>query len=173
MNWRTLKGDLITFEPLSESIIPSLHAYASDPNVSRYIGWPLMKNIDDSKAYYNQLIENEKNETHEYASIMYHGQHIGTIMLFNFSKEAKNLEIGYVLNSDYWGKGITSEAVKLLMDYLLEHTDTHKVCARVVSGNMASARVLEKYGFVSEGCLKDQYYIDEKYYDALYYGYIR
>jgi len=173
MDWRTLKGDLIHFEPLSEKIIPDLHAYASDPEVSKYIGWPLMETLDDSKAYFQKLMENEKNQTHEYASIVYQGRHIGTIMLFNFSRQAKNVEIGYVLSRKYWGMGIVSEATKLLVDYLLEYTDMHKICARVVSSNFASAKVLEKYGFKSEGYLVDQYYIDGQYYDAIYYGYIR
>lgn len=173
MNWRTLKGDSIYLEPLNESIMDDLHAYVSDPEVSIFIGWPLTKTLEETRTYYKKLVENEKNETHEYASIMLDGKHIGTLMLFNFSREAKNVEIGYVLNKNYWGRGIVSEAVKLLMDHLLNHTDTHKICARLVKGNIGSAKVLEKYGFVQEGCFKDQYYIENTYYDALFYGYIK
>jgi ribosomal-protein-alanine N-acetyltransferase len=99
-------------------------------------------------------------------------KHIGTIMLFNFNHDAKNVEIGYVLSKDYWHKGYTGEAVTLLMDYLKDHTDTHKVYARVVNTNVGSSKVLENYGFKLEGYQVDQYFIENKYYDALHYGYI-
>ncbi|MCH4886851.1 GNAT family N-acetyltransferase [Acidaminobacter sp. JC074] len=170
MDWRTLRSKRLIFEPLSEDILNDMHTYVSDEDVSRFIGWPLTKELEETKDYLNKLFENEKNKTHEYASMVFDGRHIGTVMLFNFSYEAKNLEIGYVMHRDFWHKGLMTEAVSLMMDYIEKETDFHKVCARVVSGNMASGKVLEKNGFDREGLLKDQYYIDNKYYDALYYG---
>ena len=170
MNWRTLKGEKISFEPLSDQIIEEFHDYVSDEEVSKFIGWPLTKNIKESKAYLNKLFENEKSSTHEYASIKYQGMHIGTVMLFNFSYEAKNVEIGYVMHKKFWHQGLMTEAIKLMLTYLERETDFHKVCARVVSANIGSGKVLEKNEFEREGILKDQYYIDSIYYDALYYG---
>lgn len=172
INWRVLKGDRIKFEPLNENILNDLHEYLSDEDVSRYIGWPLTENVDASKEYLEKLFDNEKKGTHEYASIVLDGKHIGTMMLFNFAKEAKNLEVGYVISKDYWGHGYTTEAMQLMMSYLMLSTDYHKVCARVVDGNTGSTRVLEKAGFSMEGRLVDLYYINETYHDALYYGLI-
>ena len=172
MSWLTLKGDRIYFKPLDKSILHDLHKYASNEDVSRFIGWPLTKSLEESESYLNKLFNNEKNKTHEYASIMLGEKHIGTMMLFNFNREAKNVEIGYVLSKEHWHKGYTGEAVTLLMDYLKAHTDTHKIYARVVSTNIGSSKVLENYGFKLEGYQVDQYFIENKYYDALHYGYI-
>lgn len=172
INWRTLQGNRIKFEPLSESILDDFHSYLSDEDVSRYIGWPLTHTIDESKAYLDKLFDDEKKGTHEYASMVLDGKHIGTMMFFNFAKEAKNLEVGYVVSKDYWGHGYTTEAMELVMSYLKLSTDYHKVYARVVGGNSASSKVLEKVGFRLEGQLVDQYLVDQTYHDALYYGVI-
>lgn len=171
-NWRSLKGKNIYFEPLNVSIVESLHAYMSDEEVSKYIGWPLTQNLDETKAYFEKLIANEAANTHEYASIVLNGEHIGTMMLFNIAQNAKNLEVGYVLSKEHWGKGYGFEALELIKDYIINETDFHKICARVVGCNFGSSRILEKAGFLLEGQLIDQYFIEKTYYDAMYYGLI-
>jgi len=174
MSWSNLNGQRIDFEPVTMKIVEALHEYASNEDVSKFIGWPLMHVISDSEAYVKKLIENEKNKTHQYASVVLkeNNQHIGTMMLFNFNDEAKHAEIGFVIHQDYWNKGYTTEAVNLILDYVKEHTDLHKVCARVVSANKGSSKVLFNSGFLLEGQLRDQFYINEMYYDCLHYGLI-
>ena len=55
--------------------------------------------------------------------------------------------IGYRLKESAWGKGIATEAVGLLTQYLLEETDIAEIEASVILGNRSSERVLEKNGF--------------------------
>lgn len=57
-------------------------------------------------------------------------------------------EIGYVLNKDYWGKGITTEAVKEVIKYIVEQTDIKVIHCYHYDHNQRSARVIEKCGFV-------------------------
>jgi len=56
------------------------------------------------------------------------------------------VEVGYWVGRDFWGKGICTEALKLLMasGHIPAGTD---VFARVMSNNLGSQRVLEKCGF--------------------------
>jgi len=174
MSWSTLKGNRIDFEPISTGIVNDLHDYASNEEVSRFIGWPLMKSLEASENYVKKLFENEKNQTHQYASIVLKetGKHIGTMMLFDFNKVAKHAEIGFVLHQNYWNKGYVSESVQMLLKYLKDENEMHKLCARVVSSNLGSSKLLEKNGFKLEGTLVDQFFIEEKYYDSLQYGLI-
>ncbi|MBI9012499.1 MAG: GNAT family N-acetyltransferase [Clostridiales bacterium] len=174
MSWSNLNGQRIKFEPVTIEIAEDLHDYASNEDVSRFIGWPLMHTLSDSEAYVKKLIQNEKNKTHQYASVVLkeNNLHIGTMMLFNFDDVAKHAEIGFVIHHEYWNKGYTTEAVSMILDYVKEHTDLHKLCARVVSINKGSSKVLLKTGFIQEGQLIDQFYIDGMYYDCLHYGLI-
>jgi len=63
------------------------------------------------------------------------------------------MEIGYWLSEDYWGRGIMSEALPVFRDWAFEvaRPDMQRLAAVVFEGNVGSARVLVKAGFVFEG----------------------
>jgi RimJ/RimL family protein N-acetyltransferase len=63
----------------------------------------------------------------------------------------KSMEIGYFLGENYWGKGIATVAVSLLLQYISKQFDVVRVYAEVFEHNIASMRVLEKNGFQLEG----------------------
>ncbi len=63
----------------------------------------------------------------------------------------KSLEIGYFVGEDYWGKGIATVAVSLLLDYITKHFDVVRIYAEVFEHNRASMKILEKNGFHLEG----------------------
>ena len=58
--------------------------------------------------------------------------------------ERFSAEVGYWLGEDYWGRGITSEAVALLVDYVFRKTEIIRLFASVYEYNPASMKVLEK-----------------------------
>ena len=64
-------------------------------------------------------------------------------------------EIGYWLSESCWGRGIATEAVRALVPVVFRDTDLVRIQAGIFSCNPASARVLEKCGFVREAILKD------------------
>jgi RimJ/RimL family protein N-acetyltransferase len=66
-------------------------------------------------------------------------------------------ELGYWLAKSRWGQGIMSDVVRRLCRYGFEELGLVKVTAHVFTGNPASARVLEKCGFVREGLLRQHF----------------
>ena len=66
---------------------------------------------------------------------------------------SKSAEIGYWLGEPFWGKGITTMAVKAMTEYTFAHFNVVRIYAKVFEWNQASARVLEKAGFRCEGRL--------------------
>ncbi|MBM7616053.1 GNAT family N-acetyltransferase [Alkaliphilus hydrothermalis] len=167
-----LEGDLIYFKPISTDDTEAVHSYASDMEVKRFIGWNLMKNIEETRAYIEELVRREAAGNHLYASIVLKSTHevIGTAMIFGFDHGAKHAEIGYLFNKNHWGKGYATEAIKLMSDFAFETMDLHKLHAQVVEANTGSSRALEKNGFIVEGRLKDYYFIEGNYYDKLILG---
>lgn len=167
-----IKGENIYFKELSTEDVQEIHSYASDEEVSRFIGWKLMKTVDETHNYIVEMLRRESVGTHLYASIALKSTHeiIGTAMIFNFDKEAGHAELGYVFHKDHWGKGYGSEAVALMSDFAFDILNLHKIHACVVGVNIGSSRVLEKNGFELEGRRKDHYFIEDSYYDQLLYG---
>ncbi len=164
-----LEGGNICFKPLNTNDTEAIHSYASDENVKRYIGWPLMKTLEETRSYIEEMLKRESAGTHLYASIVLNATQeiIGTAMIFNFDHEAKHAEVGYVFHSRYWGKGYGSEAVALMDTFAFDSLKLRKLHARVVDANIGSVRVLEKNGFELEGRLKDYYNIDGSYNDLV------
>lgn len=62
----------------------------------------------------------------------------------------KNIEVGYYVGEPYWGKGIATEACRLLCDYIVEQKDMVRIEANTFQHNKASMRVLQKNGFYLE-----------------------
>ena len=58
-------------------------------------------------------------------------------------------EVGYVLNEKYRNKGITSEALKLVLDFGFNELELEEIRAYTEEKNEPSVRLLEKYGFVN------------------------
>lgn len=64
---------------------------------------------------------------------------------------------GYWLGRAYWGRGIATEAARLLADYALHTSGLRRLEAKVFEQNVPSARVLQKVGFSLEGVLRGAY----------------
>ena len=80
------------------------------------------------------------------------GQAIGGIgLILNSDVYVMSAEIGYLLGEPFWGQGITTEAVRQMVDYTFYYYDIVRLYAEVFEINKASMRVLEKNGFYLEG----------------------
>ena len=170
--FHSLEGENICFKSLSTNDAEEIHSYASDEEVSRFIGWNLMNTLDETHEHIEIMLKRESAGTHLYASIVLKSTQaiIGTAMIFNFDQKANHAEIGYVFHKEHWGKGYGSESVALMSDFAFRSLNFHKLHASVVDANIGSARILEKNGYELEGRLKDYYLIEDKYYDSLLFG---
>lgn len=85
----------------------------------------------------------------------------------------RSAEIGYWLGEEFWGRGIATEALIAVTDYAFSNYDVCRLYAHVFDWNAASARVLEKAGYVFEGRLRKSVTKDGHTIDQLMYAMIR
>ncbi len=85
----------------------------------------------------------------------------------------KSAEIGYWIGEPFWGKGITTLAVKLAARYAFETLHLHRLFAGIFEGNEASKRVLEKCGFELEGICRKAVFKNNQILDEYRYGLVR
>ncbi len=83
-----------------------------------------------------------------------------------------NAEIGYWLSEDYWGQGVISEVLPVLVQYIFRNTGVNRIYACVLEGNTGSMKVLERAQFRHEAVLrkavvKNSQYLDEHIYALL------
>ena len=82
-------------------------------------------------------------------------------------------EMGYWLAEPFWGLGIMSATIKIFSDYAMEKFNLNRIFAEPYASNPASARVLEKAGFIREGIMKAHAYKDGKVLDMYLYAITR
>ena len=116
-------------------------------------GLPFPYRVNDAQYYINSMLNADKNSTFAFA-IVYDGRVVGSIGVFRQSNiHSKTAELGYYIGEPYWNKGIATNAVKSVCDYVFGNTDIIRIFAEPFARNFASCRVLEKAGFLYEGTL--------------------
>ncbi len=83
-------------------------------------------------------------------------------------------ELSYQLyDGRFAGRGYTTEAVQLLVDYLFGAKKQHRIQLVIVPENAASRRIAEKCGFRPEGTARGAFFNDGRNQDVLIYSLLR
>ena len=80
---------------------------------------------------------------------------------------------GYYIAEEYWGKGIMTDAVKQICEYVFKNSDILRIYAEPFAYNIGSCRVLEKTGFQYEGTLRNNAVKNGKVIDMKMYSLLR
>lgn len=136
-----------------EDILNVFKNITSDDRVSQFMSWETHKNIETTEKLVNfWLSQYEKESYYRWAIILKETKEpIGVVTVVNIDERAENLEIGYYMGSLWWNGGLTTEAVKSVIQFLFKEVKVRRVeaCASVI--NKSSCKVLEKCGFIFEG----------------------
>lgn len=135
-------------------------------------------NVRDHFPYPYTLSDAERWIFHASASlkdtvfaIVVNGNAVGGIgLIAKADVYKKSMEIGYWLGEEFWGQGIITEAIGAITEYGFSHFDIVRIYADVFEWNIASARALEKNGYVFEARLKKAIYKNGKIGDVLMYA---
>lgn len=82
-------------------------------------------------------------------------------------------ELGYYIAEKYWGRGIMTEAVKQVCEYVFDKSDIIRIYAEPFANNTASCKVLEKAGFQCEGILRSNAVKNGKVMDMRMYALLK
>ncbi|AWK04547.1 GNAT family N-acetyltransferase [Flavobacterium crocinum] len=98
---------------------------------------------------FNELLENYKKKNLSRWAIFdtTNNNFIGMCVARIFAHNTNQIEIGYVLSKEYWGKGIATEVCKAITQYSFANTNTKEVVAITDLNNTGSQNVLQKAGF--------------------------
>ena len=123
--------------------------YASDAEVTRYLGWPRHECIEQTQSFldYSDL-EWERWPAGPYLiEDLHDGRLLGST---GFTFQAAHRAItGYVLAKDAWGFGFATEALRAMVR-LADSLEIAELCAFCHPDHRASYRVLEKCGFTRQ-----------------------
>lgn len=101
-------------------------------------------------------------------------QLIGNCGFHKFDWQARSGEIGiFIGDKAYWNKGYGSEALNLLLQFGFNRLNLNKIYLEVFETNPRAKRVYEKAGFVEEGRLRQDVYLNGRYIDVFVMSILR
>jgi RimJ/RimL family protein N-acetyltransferase len=136
-------------------------------------GLPYPYTEQDGKEFISAMLSADENETFAFA-IMVDDKVVGSIGIFRQGNiHSQTAELGYYIAEEYWGKGIMTEVVKQICEYVFGDSDIIRIYAEPFAYNIASCRVLEKVGFQYEGTLRSNAVKNGKVIDMKMYSLIK
>ena len=160
-----MSNDVIKIRPLDLSDKTTLASLANNKNIwdnlRDYIPYPYTES--DAIFFINSTKQEEPQQSF---GIVFNNNICGVISLV-IQKDVyhKSAEIGYWIGEPYWGKGIATQAVKLITEYGFNELTLNRIYAGIFEYNLASIEVLKKNGFEREGIFKKAIIKNNKVYD--------
>jgi [ribosomal protein S5]-alanine N-acetyltransferase len=144
--------------------------YANNKKISANLrdGFPFPYTIADATSWLDEVLH-QKPETH-FAIATLHELIGGIGLSIQSDVSHRSAELGYWIGEPYWGKGIATAAVRSLTAWGFRRLDLLRIYANVFESNPASARVLEKAGFILEGRMRKHVTKEERVMDMLLYA---
>jgi len=145
--------DRILLRPWRDSDAEALYKYASDPEVGPRAGWPPHKNVEESRNIIRTIFSGEGMWAVIWKKT---NEAIGCVGYLpasasNLKIESNQCEVGYWVAHPYWGMGICTEALGLVIDYCFYTKGVSTLWGTYFPSNPASGRVMEKCGFTDTG----------------------
>ncbi|MDO4411969.1 GNAT family N-acetyltransferase [Cutibacterium sp.] len=146
--------------------------WASDPEVTTFLTWPTHSSVDVSRSVVGSWVESYDDPgTFNWGiELIEDGILIGQTSVVETKLSVGLVNVGYVIGRRWWGKGYCTEALIAVMDYLFSVAQANKVEASHDPANVASQRVMEKAGLVTEGLRRASCLSGSTIRDQLYHG---
>ncbi len=136
-------------------------------------GLPYPYTEQDGREYISAMLSADKKETFAFA-VTIDNKVVGSVGIFRQGNiHRRTAELGYYIAEEYWGKGMMTEAVKQICEYVFSKSDIIRIYAEPFAYNTASCRVLEKAGFQYEGTLRKNAVKNGKIIDMKMYSKIK
>ena len=154
-----------------EDAEPMFRNWANDPEVTKYLTWPIHESIEVTKNLLVNWVESyQKDDYYQWMIVLKEiNEPIGSIMASSMGR-AQSTHIGYCIGKRWWHQGIMSETLKAVMDFLFDEVGYHRVEAMHDPNNPHSGGVMKKCGMKYEGTLRQADRNNQGICDASYYG---
>ncbi|WP_373503411.1 GNAT family N-acetyltransferase [Aestuariivirga sp.] len=155
--------------------IEAFVAMRNDPEVARYQSWESYSEAE-GRAFLEDLARLHPGCPGWYQVALEDkatGRFVGDCGIRIMEHEPRLAQIGYTIARDGWNRGLATEAVGGLVDYMFAAFPLHRITASADPRNAASCRVLEKAGFVKEAHFRQSEWFKGEWADDVVYARLR
>lgn len=133
--------------------------WATDELAVIQMPWNIHQSVDETQKILNEWVQlYNKDFFYKWAIFSkIDNELIGDISVVKNSLNCENCEVGYIIGSKWWNKGYMTEALKSVLDFLINEVGFHLVYALHDVNNPASGKVMEKVGMKYECTMREKY----------------
>jgi RimJ/RimL family protein N-acetyltransferase len=143
--------------PLGESHLEAIEELVSDPLTLRYTRIPEPPPPDFARTWLRRYVDGRSEGAREgFAITDPDGAFLGLALAPTIEREAATAELGYVVAPDARGRGVATEALRLLSDWALDQ-GMIRLELMIATENHASKKVAARCGYEHEGTLRSVY----------------
>ncbi|NLL31433.1 MAG: GNAT family N-acetyltransferase [Clostridiales bacterium] len=131
--------------------------WAKDKEVTKFLTWPTHKSVEVTESLLSEWIKNySDNKFYQWAIVLKENgdEPIGSISVVGMREEIDMVQIGYCIGRKWWQQGITSEAFKGIIKFLIEEVGVKRIETHHDLNNPNSGKVMLKCGLQYEGTLR-------------------
>ena len=151
----TIELDGSRLRPLNVPDADALYAYLRDPVVTELTAYPVVSVPLVEAMIGRSMSRWAAGEPGKWGIALAHDDRlVGTCGFNEWSPVHRWAELAYDLAHAYWGKGLMRRAVAAVLEWTFRQDQIDRVHAFVRVDNIRSQRLLERGGFVREGCLR-------------------
>ena len=170
---KTIKTPRLTLRPFCPEDAPAMFRnWESDPKVTEFLRWPTAVSIEEACQVLSQWTASYSDPAfYQWAIVLEElGEPIGSISVVEQDETVGKVHIGYCIGSQWWHKGITTEAFKAVIPFLFEEVGANRIESQHDPHNPYSGKVMEKCGLRYEGTLRQADYSNRGIVDACMYS---
>lgn len=142
---------LLLRKPVAADAQVLYDSYTHDADVARFMVWRPHAHAADTEAFIERCMEAWDSELRRPYVLAPCDSPARALGMLEARWLGHMVDVGYVLARQHWGQGLMPEAVASIAEAVLSDTRVFRVQATCDVENAASARTLEKAGFVREG----------------------
>jgi len=169
-----LQTSRLILRNFQDSDLEAFFAYRNDPEVAKYQGWDFPYPRERAERFIQSIKEVTlpiQGEWIQYAVVLKDtNELIGDLGCHVKNADSRQAVIGFTIASNHWRKGYANESVPILLKFLFEDMNMHRVTADCDANNIASFRLLEKLGFRREAHFVESFHFNGAYSSEFYYG---
>lgn len=170
-----LETPSLRLRPLVLSDAEAMHGIYADPETMKYWSSEPVEDLDGTRRRVQADLDAAADGSMAFWAITLKGEDkaIGKCVLLHYSPTNRRAEVGYVLNRQYWGKGLMLEAMQALIGHAFDDLGLHRLEADTDPENAASLRLLERLGFQREGLFRERWDVYGKWQDSVMLGLLK
>lgn len=170
--FQNLESERLLLRQMTLDDAEEVFAIRGNPELMKFIPRPLLTKKEEAIDLINTINQRiiEGQGINWAITIKPSNKLVGYLGHYRIQWENYRSEIGYMLLPEAQGKGVITEAIQLIVEYGFEKMKMHSLEAVIDPENYASARVLQKIGFVKEANFRENEFFDGKFWDSEIYS---